>query len=290
MAGPDERSFVDAEGVTIYYYVWSAAHSAAGHPTAVVQLAHGLGEYAGRYAHLAAALNEAGFTVYANDHRGHGKTGLGQWNGDHAKLGRLGPGGLRAAIADLHQLAGIIRSDHPDLPLVLLGHSWGSLMAQILINEHAGDFAAAVLTGTAYRMPLSMEAGDLNKHHRHLGTTGYEWLSRDPAVSAAFAADPLCFRADVLKLFGLADGLRLYGRPVRELARDIPILIQIGSEDPLGGEASVGRLADSYMDRSGLTDVRIFVYPDARHEVFNETNRDEVIVDLIGWLHAHVDL
>lgn len=283
MIEPEERTFVDAEGVTIHYYVWSAEN-----PVAIVQLAHGLGEYARRHGPLAEDLCRVGFTVYANDHRGHGQTGLDQWAGDHAKLGKLGPGGLRAAVADLHQLTGIIHTEHPTVPIVLLGHSWGSLMAQMLLNEQAPDFAAAVLTGTAYRMPGLMAAGDLNKNHRHLGSTGYEWLSRDPEVAQAFAADPLCFTADALKLFGLRDGIRLFGLPKRNLGYDIPILIQIGSEDPLGGDKSVHRLADAYTDRSGLSDVRVFIYPDARHEVFNETNRGEVVTDLTVWLHAHL--
>ncbi|TAM70838.1 MAG: alpha/beta fold hydrolase [Microbacteriaceae bacterium] len=274
--------FTDEFGVAVTYYVW-----AVDHPRGVVQLAHGLGEYAQRYASLVEALNAAGYSVYADDHRGHGQTGLDQWGGDHRRLGSLGAGGLRATVGDLHQLTGVIRDENAGVPIVLLGHSWGSLMAQKLINEHLADFAAVVLTGTAYRMPGSMAAGDLNKNHKHLGTTGYEWLSRDPAVSAAFAADPLTFYANVPKLFGVVDGLRLFGLPVRGLP-DRPLLIMIGSEDPLGGEKSVHKLADVYRARSGLSDVEVIVYPGARHEVFNETNQADVRADLIAWLNARI--
>jgi alpha-beta hydrolase superfamily lysophospholipase len=270
---------VDAEGVTIHYYSWAAEK-----PRGVVQLAHGLGDHALRYEYLAQQLVAAGYTVYADDHRGHGQTGLGQYGGDHSKLGRLGPGGLRATIAGLRQLTGIVRKEHPDVPLAILGHSWGSLMVQTILNEHAGDYAAAILTGTAHRVPGSMNSGQLNAKHKHLGTTGYEWLSRDPAVSQAFVDDPLTFYADVLKLFGLADGLRLFGRPTREIEKDVPLLIMIGSQDSLGGERSVRNLAKAYLKRSRLTDVEVIVYEDARHEIFNETNRDEVIADLIAWL------
>jgi alpha-beta hydrolase superfamily lysophospholipase len=189
---PQQRSFVDAHGVTVQYYVWEAQS-----PRAVLQLAHGLGEYALRHAGLAEALASSGISVYADDHRGHGQTGLGQ-NPD--KLGALGPGGLRAAVEDLHQLTTTIASDTNGLPIFFLGHSWGSLMGQRLINEYAAEFAGAIFTGTAYRMPGSMNGGDLNGKHKHLGTTGYEWLSRDEAVSAAFVTDPLTFYADALKL------------------------------------------------------------------------------------------
>jgi alpha-beta hydrolase superfamily lysophospholipase len=274
-----DHTFVDAEGVTIHYYSWAAEH-----PKGVVQIAHGLGEYAGRYEYLAQALVAAGYTVYADDHRGHGQTGLGQYGGDSSKLGRLGQGGLRATIEAVRQLTGIARKENPDVPLAILGHSWGSLMVQTILNSHAGDYDAAILTGTAHRVPGGMNSGQLNAKHKHLGTSGYEWLSRDPKVSQAFLDDPLTFYADVLKLFGLADGLRLFGVPTRNIEKDIPLLIMIGSEDPLGGEKSVRNLAKAYISRSRLTDVEVIVYADARHEIFNEINRDEANTDLIAWL------
>ncbi len=278
----DDRSFVDVHGVTIHYYLWRVAR-----PKGVVQLVHGLGEYAGRYEYFAQWLVSAGYSVYADDHRGHGQTGVEQHGGDLTRLGRLGPGGLRATIAAVRQLSGIIRQAHPGVPLTILGHSWGSLMVQTILNRHAGDYDGAVLTGTAHRLPGSMNSGALNAKHRHLGSTGYEWLSRDPLVAQAFLDDPLTFYADVLRLFGLADGLRLFGVPSRRIASDIPLLIAIGSEDPLGGERSVRNLAGAYLRRSRLSDVRVIVYPEARHEIFNETNRDEVLADLVAWLDEH---
>jgi alpha-beta hydrolase superfamily lysophospholipase len=278
-----DRTFVDARGVTIHYYTWSAPR-----PKAVLQIAHGLGEYAGRYEGLAQALVGAGYSVYADDHRGHGRTGVEQHLGDMKRMGRLGPGGLRATIDEVRQLTTIARSENAGLPLAILGHSWGSLMLQIILNTNAGDYDAAVLTGTAYRQVGSMNAGQLNAKHKHLGTTGYEWLSRDPAVSQAFLDDPLTFYADVLKLFGLADGLRLFGVPTRHIEKDIPLLIAIGSEDPLGGEKSVHLLAEKYISRSKLTDVEVVIYDGARHEIFNETNRGEVTADLIAWLDARL--
>ncbi len=275
--------YTDAHGVVITYYEWLIDE-----PTAIVQIAHGVGEHAGRYRLLAEDLNSAGFSVIADDHRGHGATGMTQHGGEKTLMGKLGIGGLRATTEAVHQLSGIIRAAHPGAPLVLLGHSWGSLMAQIILNSHSEDYAAAVLTGTAYRWPGSMAAGDLNRRHRHLGTTGAEWLSRDTAISEGFYTDPLNFSADVAKLFGIADGLRLFGRPARNLLHDLPLLIQIGSEDPLGGEKSIRKLAQSYVTRGALTDVSAIVYPGARHEVFNETNRDEVIADLVFWLNSRL--
>jgi alpha-beta hydrolase superfamily lysophospholipase len=274
-----DHTYVDAHGVTIHYYVWKSPQQRA-----IVQLAHGLGEHALRYEHVAQALVQAGYSVYADDHRGHGETGIKQHGGDTARLGRLGPGGLRATIAALHRFTEIIRGENPGTPIVLLGHSWGSLMAQTMINTRARDFAAVVLTGTAYRTLTDMNGGDLNKGY----STPNEWLSRDPAVAKAFSDDPKTFYADTIKLFGLADALRLLGKPAKDLGVDIPILIMIGSADSLGGEKSVSKLASDYITRSGLTDVEAIVYPDARHEIFNETNRDEVIADLVSWLDARL--
>jgi alpha-beta hydrolase superfamily lysophospholipase len=273
------QTFVDPEGVTVTYYSW-VAPAARG----IVQIAHGLGEHAGRYEYLAQALVAAGYSVYADDHRGHGQTGLDQHGGDATKLGRLGLGGLRAAIEDIRALTAIIRTANPGLPVAILGQSWGSLMVQTILNSHADDYDAAILTGTAYRTPTAMNGGQLNAKHKHLGSTGYEWLSRDTAVSQAFLDDPLTFYADVLKLFGLRDGLRLYGRPTRHIAKDLPLLIMIGGDDSLGGEKSVRSLANSYLRRSKLTDVEVTVYDGGRHEIFHETNRDDVNADLARWL------
>jgi len=282
-AARQERSFVDADGVSIHFYQWKA-----GKPVGVVQLSHGLGEYAARYEQLAQRLVSAGYTVYADDHRGHGQTGLDQWGGDHSKLGSLGVGGLRSTIRSIREFTALIRSETRELPLAIIGQSWGSLMIQIVLNEHPEDYDAVVLTGTAYRTLGHMNSGDLAKSHAVPGGTGYEWLSRDEGVAHAFRDDPLTFKANVPKLFGVVDGLRLLGRPARNLAKDVPVLIQIGSEDSLGGPKSVELLAQAYLTRSKLTDVTAIVYSGARHEVFNETNRDEVIEDTLAWLGDHL--
>ncbi len=282
-ASREDRTYVDAQGVTIHYYVWKAAN-----PRAVIQLAHGLGEYATRYEWLVSTLVAAGYTVYADDHRGHGQTGLGQYGGDHAKLGRLGPGGMRATIESVHQLTGIIHEENPGRPLVLLGHSWGSLLAQILLNEYSDEYDAVILSGSALRVLGQTNTGDLNAKYRHLGSTGYEWLSRDPAVVAAASTDPLMFIANGVKLFGIADSIRLMGRPAKGIEHDIPVLIQVGSADVVGGVKSNELLAQAYLERSGLSDVELIVYTGAQHEIFNETNKDDVVADTLAWLADRV--
>lgn len=280
-------TFIDEYGVPIVYYAWPVDN-----PRAIVQLVHGVGEHALRYREVARALNAAGYSVYADDHRGHGQTGMLQHGGDATQLGRLGVGGLRAAVAAVHIFTGVIRqaaaeqapTGQPVVPLVLIGHSWGSFMAQMILNEYPQDYQAVVLTGTAYRWPGYLDSGDLNRKHKHLGTTGAEWLSRDPAVAEAFVADPLTTSVPLATLFGLRDAARILGRPARRLPATLPVLIQVGGDDPVGGERSARKLVDAYTRRSGLRDVSLIVYPGARHEVFNETNRDEVLADLVAWL------
>lgn len=275
--------FTDAYGVTIVYDV----HAAEGTPRAVVQLLHGVGEHAGRYGALIEALTAAGYIVYADDHRGHGRTGIRQ-HGGPAKLGRLGKGGLHAAIDAVWQLTGIIREEHPDLPLVLLGHSWGSFLAQKLVNAHPEAWDAVVLSGSAQLTPRGLNAAPLNARWESKDATGYEWLSRDPAVWKAFDEDPRTTNVPLLKLFGPIEALKLYGRPAKHLGHDIPMLLIVGRDDPVGGPISVHKLADDYRNRSGLTDVTTLVYADARHEVFNELQQREVRADVLAWLDAHI--
>ncbi|MDR6689213.1 alpha-beta hydrolase superfamily lysophospholipase [Microbacterium sp. 1154] len=277
--------FVDAYGIPIVYDVYEATG-----PRAVVQLLHGVGEHAGRYGALIEALVDAGYTVYADDHRGHGRTGLRQWDGDHRKLGRLGPGGLRAARDAVWTLTQRIREEHPALPLVLLGHSWGSFLAQMLLDRHPEAFDAVVMTGSALRVPGSLNAGDLNAPWKHLRGSGMQWLSSDEQVGIDFVADALTTSTPLARLFGPIDTARLLGRPRRDLERDVPLLLMVGRDDTVGGPRSVHKLADAYTRRSGLRDVTTLVYPGARHELFAERCQAEVRADLLAWLDRRMPL
>ncbi|WP_053385585.1 alpha/beta hydrolase [Leucobacter japonicus] len=277
-----EFDYVDAHGVEIHCYEWAAAD-----PVGVVQIAHGIGDYALRYEPFARHLAAAGFTVVADDHRGHGETGRRQHGGELAKLGKLGPGGLLATEAALRQFADIARERHPSLPLVLFAHSWGSLMAQRIMNEHPRTWDAVVLSGSAFRTFRHMESGNLNAKWAADAGSGFEWLSRDASVGTAFAEDPLTFEADILKLFGVADGLRLFGKPGAGLAPEVPILLVAGADDPLSRGDGIRLLADAYRAK-GVRDVTVKIYPGARHEILNETNRDEVFADVTTWIQERV--
>lgn len=273
------RSYRDAFGVVIHYRTWAAPH-----PRAVIQLAHGVGEHSGRYEHVARAFVDAGYSVYADDHRGHGLTGREQHGGDVTLQGRLGPGGLAATERALHQFTEVIAAESPGLPIILLGHSWGSFLAQKIVNRHARDYDALILSASALRLPGWLNAGDLNKRWRGASAHGLEWLSRDASVWETFRADPLTFEETLQDRFGVFDTLRLAGVPRRDLGRDLPVLLIVGADDSVGGPRAVNALARIYRRWSKLSDVTVRVYPDARHELFNELERDAVIAETIAWL------
>lgn len=284
MTEPTERTYTDAHGVEIVF----DHYTAAGDPRAVVQLLHGIGEHARRYGNLIDALTADGYIVYADDHRGHGRTGERQHGGDPSKIGHLGVGGLRATVAALSQFTELIRAENPGLPLVILGHSWGSFMTQGLYNEHPDSYDAVVLSGSAYRMLGYMNVGNLNKRWDSKTSNGTEWMASDPAVGEAFLADPYTTTVPMQRLFSPADQLRVLGRPARDIRAPRPVLILVGSDDPLGGPRSIEKLADSYRHRSGLSDVTAIVYEGARHEIFNEPLQGEVRDDLLAWLDARI--
>jgi alpha-beta hydrolase superfamily lysophospholipase len=284
-AAPTTLSYPSAGGVTITAYRWDPTGSPAG----VVQLTHGMGEHVRRYGELAAVLNARGLVVYGQDHRGHGATA-----GSPENYGVLGPDGWTELVADIGRLTDVIRADHPDLPLVLLGHSMGSFAVQQYLVDNSDRVSAAVLSGTAaidlLEPALNLdEPMDLAVFNAAFAParTDYDWLSRDDAQVDAYVADPRCgFGVDGPSGKAMFIGARRPADPA-ELAKvrsDLPLYIAVGDADPVnGGLALLNPLVERYQ-AAGLADITVHVYPGARHEIFNETNRDEVSSDLVGWI------
>ena len=282
---PIKRTFKDDFGVEIMFYEWPVAE-----PKAVIQIAHGLGEHARRYDVMAATLNKAGFSVYADDHRGHGQTGVRQLEHKQIKrLGNLGPGGMAATYKQVADFSKLIKAENPSRPLVLLGHSWGSFIAQKIINKYSDIYDALVLSGSALTMPGYLATGDFNKAWKKLpGSTGYEWLSRDVEIQNKFVTDPLTFLALAMQVFGIKNSLQLFGTPSKDIRKDLPILVQVGEADPIGGERSNKALVEAYRKNAGTEDIELFVYHDCRHEIYNELNKADVIGDLVGWINQRI--
>lgn len=265
-------TLTDAEGTCVFGTRWAPEE-----PRAVVQIAHGWAEHRRRYARLAGALVGAGYAVWADDHLGHGETGV-----KGGGLGDLGPRGMEGVTAAVALVTARVKAEEPGLPVVLLGHSWGSFLSQRLIRDHSANYAALVLTGTTRREPGAARAA-------RLAVPGgrYDWLSRDEAEVAAYEADPWCGFENLT--VRPADPRRAYLEEGSDadIRPSLPVLILNGSDDPVGGEQGGERLAAAYR-AAGLADVTLIAYPGGRHEVFNETNRDEVTADLLAWLAARV--
>lgn len=282
---PITRVFTDSHGVEITYYVWPVEK-----PKAVVQIAHGLGEHARRYDHVAKAMNAAGYSVYADDHRGHGVTGVNQVaSGQTKTMGNLGPGGIKAAFEQVHEFSKLIKAENPNLKFVLVGHSYGSFITQKLVNQYSNEYDAVVLSGSSLLLPGVLGAGAFNKKwDKEPGATGYEWLSRDKQVGLDFVADKHTFYAAAAKVFGVPNAIQLFFTPSRKIRKDLPLLIQAGDDDPIGGERGNQMLANTYRNKCGLENVTAIIYHGARHEIYNEINKEETIHDLLGFIKESI--
>jgi alpha-beta hydrolase superfamily lysophospholipase len=292
----DERTFVDAYGVEIYARWWTIDN-----PRAFVLISHGASEHSGRYDRFARALNDAGLGVAALDQRGHGRTGA------STGAGVMGPGGGRAAIEDLHELRAMARASvGRDTPLFLFGHSMGSLIALAYLTHHSDGLAGSVLCGIPFDIdaaatlaPLlegfepmrDQPATDLlgnNNTPFDPARTSFDWLSRDTEEVDRYIADPLCGDDNPLTYGYLIDLFDVVA-PARGQLGSIacPVFVIAGDHDPA---AAMGAHATTLADamRAAGVDVEIELYKGARHELLNETNRDEVTSDVIRWFEQHV--
>jgi len=279
-----------ADGLEIHTFRWQ--DPAAGTPVGTVQIAHGMGEHAARYARLADALTGAGWVVYANDHRGHGRTAGRPEIGDGG-LGDLGAGGWNGLVDDVGRLNRLIAEEHVG-PRVLLGHSMGSFAAQQFVIAHSTEIDALVLSGTtAVDLAAATFDPDAPADLTALNAafeparTPYDWLSRDEAEVDLYVADPFCgFGIDQPATKGLIEAAPPLGDAtvLTGIRSDLPSYLVAGSAAPLTPELALLELLEQRYRDAGLTDITSDFHPEARHEVFNETNRDEITAHLLAWL------
>jgi alpha-beta hydrolase superfamily lysophospholipase len=138
-------------------------------------------------------------------------------------------------------------------------------------------------------MPGYLATGDFNKVWKKLpGSTGYEWLSRDVEIQNKFVADPLTFLAAAAQVLGVKNSLLMFGKPSKQIRPDLPILVQVGEADPIGGEYSNKALVEAYRKNAGIDDIELFVYHDCRHEIYNELNKEAIIADLVEWVNKRI--
>lgn len=259
-----------------------------GDPKAAVQIQHGLAEHGGRYERFALALTAAGYVVYVPDARASGKSAAGAY-------GDWGRDGWSGWVGDMGLLNARIRQDYPALEVALFGHSLGSFGAQHYVLESSADVDALILSGSGdvgpFAEALSGDApADLSAFNAPFEQrTGFEWLTRDPIEVDKYVADPACGWSAPMPADLLSAVVASNQDQIDNVRPDLPILLISGSQDPVGGENGEGPtlVAERYT-KAGVETVVNRIYPGARHELLNETNRDEVTADVVDFLDQTV--
>lgn len=301
-------TFKSEDGKEIFVYKWEPVDVKV---KGLVQISHGMAETAGRYERFARVLTNNGYVVYANDHRGHGKTA-----GFVEKLGYLGEhNGFEKLVNDMHKLSLIAKEENPNLPLFLLGHSMGSFAAQRYIMLYNNEIDGLILSGSNGKQGIALNIGiwlakrEMKKHgakgkspkldnlffgrnntYFKPNITEFDWLSRDMIEVDKYIDDPYCgtvftagFFYDFLCVLKSVEDKSNFNL----IPKDLPIYIFSGERDPVGkfGKGVIN-LFNRYKDL-GVKDINYKLYKDGRHEMLNEINRDEVINDVVEWLDLY---
>ncbi|MEE0511234.1 MAG: alpha/beta fold hydrolase [Peptococcaceae bacterium] len=292
---------------TIHYHAWLPETT----PRAVLVLFHGMLEYSGRYEPFANALNAQGIAVYAQDHLGHGESvHPASQHGHFADTN-----GNRFVINDCLHMLSIAHAAHPQAPLFLMGHSMGSFLARQLRHQFSlPALSGVILMGSGKQPRLAVKAAQAftaaiakqagiehkspllfklilggNNRRCHPRRNSYDWLSRDPDRTDAFASDKRnCDNFTAQAYNDMLTGMltNYDARRTSTIDTSVPLLILSGDADPIGeyGKGII-RLRDDFL-ALGCNDVRVILYPGARHELLNEINRDQVTRDILDWLNA----
>ena len=308
MAGYQKESvfFPSADGKTRVAGYFYAPET----PKAIIQISHGMCEYVERYEPMIGVLCAAGYAVCGNDHLGHGSTGDPKDWGFFAEKD-----GSELVLQDLHTMNALAREKWPGLPLILLGHSMGSFFGRWFAEKYPDALDALVISGTGGPGAL-MKIGKAMagfftrvKGPRYVSqfmvkasmgsySKGIEddrsknvWLSRDPAVWEAYDKDPKCTFPFTVSAF--RDMLTVHvhvNTPewAGNLRKDLPVYVYSGDMDPVGEYGKGVRAVEQLLRDAKLQDVTMRLYPQGRHEMHNELNKDEVFRDLIAWCDAHI--
>jgi len=285
---------------SIPIYLWEPEAA----PTAVIQIFHGLGEHSARYDRFAQAAVDHGYAVCAHDHRGHGPAAenIGFFAAEN---------GWDLLVSDGHLVTQFLQQRFTKQPLVLFGHSMGSFVAQSYAMRFGNDLGALILSGSTW--PSRIEAkiarllahfiawrrgkhsaspfldkqgfGNFNKRFEP-ARTDLDWLSREQGEVDAYIDDPLCGGPYTTGLWiDLLGGLLDFSsdQALRRIPEKLPTLITGGADDPVGGEQGMRALASRY-EKTGHVNLSMKTYDGGRHEMLNETNRDEFTDDLLGWI------
>ena len=279
-------------------------------PRAVIQISHGMCEYIGRYRHLIDFFTAQGFAVAGNDHLGHGASAPPEDRGHFADKN-----GYRCILADLKTMNDKLHQRFPGLPVVLYGHSMGSFFARWYAELWPDTIDALILSGTAGPSPRNLLGLALarvtaavagQRYHSALiiraQTGSYcrripdavshnAWISRDPAVVAAYDADSGCqfnFTAAAYRDMLTALTHVSSRKWAASLPKDLPVLLVAGTDDPVGDYGSGVREVYARLGDAGMQDLTCQIYEGGRHEMHNETNRAELFADELAWLDSRL--
>jgi alpha-beta hydrolase superfamily lysophospholipase len=306
----DTFTFKASDGTQIFTYRWAPDNAST--IKGAVQVAHGMAEHAGRYERFAEALTQAGYAVYANDHRGHGKTA-----GSQENVGYLADeNGWEKVVDDMHILTGIIKKECPRKPDFLFGHSMGSFLSRHYSMLYGHEFSGLVLSGTGGdpgaigkiglfiakidAMINGKKAKSEIMNKLSFGTfngafkpnrTDYDWLSRDNAEVDKYINDPWCGAIFTAGFFcDMLGGISYINKKenISKIPKNLPIYIFSGAKDPVGANTKGVMQVYNSFKKAGIVAVDIKFYEDGRHEMLNEIIRDEVFGDVIAWLNKHV--
>ena len=299
------------DGTQIYVYEWLPDEP--NNVKAAVQIAHGMAEHAARYEDFALFLQKQGFAVYANDHRGHGKTA-----GSIENLGYFADkNGFDTVVNDMRLLTKKIHAEFPEKPIFLLGHSMGSFLSRYYAIEDSSQINGLILSGTAgdpgmlgkvgkmlsniiaafngkkSPTPLmtKLSFGEYNKQFKPKRTE-FDWLSRDKEQVDKYVNDPYCGTVFTAGFYqDLLGGLLYVNKitAINKMRKDLPVFLISGEKDPVSENGKGVKEVFEKMKNTGLADVEIKLYKDARHEILNETNKEEVYQDILNWLQKRIN-
>lgn len=284
----------------------------AGSIRCVVQIVHGMAEYIERYEEFAGFLVERGCVVTGEDHLGHGKT-VGE-TGKRGYFCEQDP--ATVLVRDVHRLKKMTQALYPNVPYVIMGHSMGSFIARNYMFRYGTGIAAAIIMGTGMQPPAVVKVSKLvagiqgrvcgsgktgklidklafGAYNKQIPNprTPFDWLSRDEKRVDKYVEDPLCGFVFTINGFSALFELisRLHDR--RNLERipgELPVLMVSGDADPVGDYGKGVRSAYDSLKEAGVENIRLKLYEGGRHELLNETNRDEVMEDIFSWLEETV--
>ena len=270
--------FKGVRDANIYYQAWLPDEA----PKGVLLIVHGLAEHSGRYMNVVDYFVPRGYAVYGLDHIGHGKS-----EGTRVFVERY-----EDYTDTLEVFFDMVRAWQPDLPIFLVGHSMGGLIAASFLLDHQEDFAGAVLSGPGVKAPDDVSAvtiflgKTLSRLAPKVGVLGLDanGVSRDPAVVQAYVNDPLVYTGKTTARLA-AELLKEMQRLMAEAGSiTLPLLIVQGGADRLVDPAG----AQMLYDRVSSSDKRLHVYDGFYHEVFNEPDHERVLSDVATWLQAHL--